>query len=57
MDGTFLWYRQKRKPSKLQKVTKLGISRLFSEKQVSSLARGEHFDVASHVIRKGIKKV
>lgn len=34
----FLWYRQKRKLSRLQKLTKLVISRQFSEKKVSSLA-------------------
>lgn len=52
----FLWYRQKRKPSRLQKVTKLGISRQLSEVQVSSFAWEEHFEVADHnVIRKEIK--
>lgn len=55
--STFFVVETEKKNIKTKKVTKLGISRQFSEKQASNPAWEEHFAVKCglNVIRKGIK--
>lgn len=55
--STFFVVERKEKHQDCKKVTKLGISRQFSEKQTSNPVWEEHFAVKCglNVIRKGIK--